>query len=121
MLKRRKSIRRISTKQLEKNKLKAEQTRELHKWFLSLWDEQQDDSGNCYCYETGRRLSRDVYRENTCCYSHLLPKHKYPEYAKEAWNVVIVHPEAHTQFEMYPEKAPKQQELKQKLIKDLDK
>lgn len=91
---------------------RRENTKERHNWFLDLWDKNEliDHYGNQYviCFETGRRLNRDVYRTNSFCYSHILPKETFPEYEKEEFNVKIVYPPAHHQYSVYPEKAPKQ-------------
>lgn len=112
-------IRRISNKQRDKNKLKAEGTRELHNWFLLLWDEREQESFGyppyVQCFETGRHLYRSIYRENTCCYSHLLPKSRYPELAMDKDNVVIVHPDVHADYEVDPEKTPRQKEQRDKI------
>jgi len=89
---------------------------DLHKWFLKVWDEREDDNGNIYCFETGQKMNRKYYRENTAVYSHILPKHLFEKYKMEKWNVKIVMPEAHHQFSIDPEKAPKQYELYKKLL-----
>lgn len=84
---------------------------ELHKFFLSLWQEREEGKdGETYitCFETKVRLSTDKYKENSACYSHILPKSLYPEYEYKRWNIRIVSPEAHHQYTIYPEKAPKQ-------------
>lgn len=116
-------LKKVSEKQRVKNREKAEQTSKLHEWFLSVWDEreEQDSVGNRFvrCFETGKRLSRGYYRENSCCYSHILPKSKYPEFVMLGSNLVIVHPDAHAQYETFPEKAPKQFALKQELLNKL--
>jgi len=89
----------------------------LHKWFLELWDIREDNRGIINCFETGKELQRRFYRENTVCYSHILPKELYAEYEYKEWNVKIVHPAAHSQYEIFPEKAPKQLAEYEKLIK----
>lgn len=107
-------IRKVSDKQKEKNKLKAHSTKELHEWFLKMWDkrEENDGDGNRYviCFESGQKLLRGVYRNNSCCYSHLLPKSKYKELAMVEENLVIVHPMWHEKMN-----TPKQDELREKL------
>lgn len=91
---------------------KEKNTEELHKLFLQIWDERELKNENRIpynlCFETSKILTREQYRENTCCYSHILPKSKYPEYAMARWNIRIVHPDAHTQYEGYAPKAPRQ-------------
>lgn len=92
----------------------------MREWFLKIWDEREeiDNNGNKFvkCFETGKRLNRDYYRLNSCCYSHLLSKSVYNQYKLCDFNLVIVHPDAHSQFETYPEKAPKQYELQKVLL-----
>lgn len=94
---------------------KAEKTKELHKWFLELWDKRCDESGNCKCFECGKLLKREQYRENSACYSHILPKSKYEEIAMLEENTQIVHPNCHALYESYPPKAKNQYELRLKL------
>ena len=84
---------------------------ELHQFFTSLWDEREEGeegSGWIECFETKKRLSTSSYRENSACYSHILPKETFPQYAKKRWNVRIVSPEAHNQYTVNPELAPRQ-------------
>ena len=90
----------------------AERTRQLHQWFLELWDKRKkfDPSmGASYveCFESGKRLYSKYYKFNTCCYSHYLPKSRYPNYGFEEWNLEIVDPEIHDQWEKDKEKCPK--------------
>lgn|SRR6187402_2325724 len=112
-------IRRITPKQKEKNKLKSQTTKELHKWFLEIWDKREETDGNgnrfITCFESGHKLHRSLYRTNTCCYSHLLPKSSFPELAMVEENLVIVHPEWHEKMTK-----PKQDELRKKLKEKYD-
>jgi hypothetical protein len=39
------------------------------------------------------------------CYSHLLEKSRYPQYAGDPNNVVITHPECHHLYSMKPKEA----------------
>jgi len=96
---------------------KKEEREELHKWFFSLWDERSDNEGVVICFETGKRLKPEYYKYKLTCYSHILPKSKYPQYRMNKENVVIVHPDSHEQYEVYPEKTPNQNNLKKLLIK----
>lgn len=104
------SIKKITPRQIEKNKLKSVKSKELGDFFLALWNSQEDIEGNCYCFETGKRMSREVYRENRCCYSHCLPKGKYPQFALEKANTLIVLPDVHAQWEVNQDKCPKMKE-----------
>lgn len=88
---------------------------ELHQFFVDLWDD-REEKGYIRCFETGEWLSRKRYRENWSVYSHILPKKKYPQYEMKKWNIKIVHPNAHAQFEQFSEKAPKQYNLFKELV-----
>ncbi len=107
-------IKKISPKQLEKNKLKSLGTKKLHEWFLGIWDKREETDGNgnkfVTCFESGQKLFSRLYRNNSCCYSHLLPKSKWPDLAMEEENLVIVHPEWHEKMD-----TPKQTELREQL------
>lgn len=116
----RKRIKPISSKGLEKKELKKAKTKELHAWFLELWDKQEDNNGYCYCYETGTPMHRTSYRENLCVYSHILLKSKYPEYSMKDWNVKIVLPEQHALFEGRSKKAVKQMRLLDIYMKNIN-
>jgi len=115
-------IKKLSEKQRVKNQEKAEKSRKLHEWFLSVWDEREEmENGRRFvrCFETGVKLYRETYRQNSCVYSHIIPKSKRPDLATEDFNLQIVHPDAHAQYETFPEKAPKQFALKQELLNKL--
>ena len=86
----------------------------MYKVFLRLWDNQVDELGHVYCYETNKVMD-GRYRENTCVYHHILEKSKYPEYALEEWNIVIVHPDTHAQIHSNIYKCPKIKKLTEKL------
>lgn len=88
---------------------------ELQLFYVDLWDE-REENGYIQCFETGDWMSRKKYRENWSVYSHILPKSKYPQYKLSKWNVKIVTPTAHTQFEQFAEKAPKQYKLSKELL-----
>ena len=93
---------------------KKERTERLHAYFRALWDNREDEEGYCYCFETNSRLPLS-YRCNTCCYHHILPKSKYPQYEFESWNIVILHPDIHTRVEGNVDLCPKVAELTRKL------
>lgn len=91
---------------------------ELHKRFLQLWDEREDENGWVTCFETGKGMHRSSYREVSACYSHILPKKEWPQFKYEAWNIKIVTPEAHDQYTKKPRLAKKQYQLYLKYIDD---
>lgn len=94
---------------------KQKKAAEMHKFFKEVWDKREDENGDCYCYETGRQLPVSHFRQNSCCYHHIIPKNKYPEFAFEEWNIVILHPDIHTQVEMDIDKCPRVKELTRKI------
>lgn len=107
-----KKIKYKSSIQKIKDKKDAETTRNLHQWFLELWDKRKKFCpvvGTSYveCFESGKKLYSKYYKFNTCCYSHYLPKSRYPKYAFEEWNLEIVDPAIHDQWEIDKEKCPK--------------
>jgi hypothetical protein len=115
-------LKKISNKKLEEKKSQISKSDDLKKFYLELWDKQEETEGDfrfVRCFESGYKLDREQYRELSICYSHILPKSKYPEYAMEDWNLKIVRPVWHQQFEIYPEKAPKQYEYQQFLLNKL--
>ena len=89
----------------------------LHEWMLEQWDEQENEEGICYCYETNIPLSRAQYRGNSAIYHHLLEKgrDKYKQYSMEPWNLIIVHPSTHSQVHTNIDKCPRIKELTLKL------
>ncbi len=102
-------IRKVSEEQQIKNKEKAETTKKLHQLFREIWDEREDETGTCYCFESGRALPGYIFRGNSCCYDHVLEKNKraYPEYAMVKKNIVILHPDIHQKKTNDIEKCPK--------------
>ena len=89
----------------------------LHKWFVYLFDERKDKKGFVKCFECGKYMHEDSYKDISLCYSHILNKKLYEEYKGEPWNLVIVHPHCHQLFELYPAQAKKQNAEYNKLIK----
>ena len=77
--------------------------------FLQIWDKTEDFEGYCYCFETGKKMHRSLYRNNSCCYHHVLEKgrEKYRKYKMEEWNIVIVLPEVHNQIHSNINKTPR--------------
>lgn len=112
-----KPINKITTKQKEKNVIKKEKTKVLHQFFLDLWDERADKNGCIRCFETDIYMSPTIYRENSCCYSHQLPKSQYPQYALDKENTLIVLPDVHANWEANQESCPKMLAYTKKLKK----
>lgn len=110
-----KKIQYKSAKQKVKDIEKVTRTKELHKWFLELWDKRKEKDELGYfvrCFESGQKLYEKYYKFNTCCYHHVLEKSIYPEYEFDAKNLVIIHPDIHTLTHHNIDKTPK---IKQKL------
>lgn len=114
-----KPINKISKKLKEKNVIKKEKTKVLHQFFLDLWDERADKNGCIRCFETDIYMSPTIYRENSCCYHHILEKSNpnYKQYALEKWNIVIILPDVHNQVHANIEFTPKIKKLTEKLKK----
>lgn len=112
-----KPINKITEKQKEKNVIKKEKTKVLHQFFLDLWDERADKNGCIRCFETDIYMSPTIYRENSCCYHHILEKSNpnYKQYALEKWNIVIILPDVHNQVHANIEFTPKIKKLTEKL------
>jgi len=110
-------IKKISSKGIEKKKIKAETTKKLHQWFLDLWDKRADKNGNVKCFETDILMSHTIYKYNSCCYSHQISKSKFPNLAFEEDVVLIVLPDVHANWESNQEKCPKMLEYTKKLKK----
>lgn len=111
----RKAISKISEKSKTKKEEKKKWLNELHEWELKLWDSLEDKNGYVYCYETGKPMHKSIYKENLCVYSHCLPKSKYPQYAMEIWNILIVLPEVHSLWEFNSKKCFKMWTYTEKL------
>lgn len=94
--------------------------RELFDLYKEIWDEREDEEGIVHCYETGMPLHGSTYRNNSCCYHHVLPKSKYPQFAEEKRNIIILHPDIHTKLESDIDKCPKVKRLKERLKEELD-
>ena len=90
---------------------------EMHVWFTYLFDERKDKRGYVKCFECGKLLHEDRYREISTCYSHILSKKRYPKYKGIPLNVQIVCPDCHNLYELKPRSAINQYNLKLKLLK----
>jgi len=93
---------------------KQQKTMLLHAFFKQVWDDRENDQGICYCASTGKELKGTHYRSLTTCFHHMYPKNKYPELAMDENNIVILHPDVHTEVEHDEDKHPKIKKLKEK-------
>lgn len=96
---------------------KQKETEKLHDWFREIWDEREDESGYCYCFETGRPMHGSQYRSNSCVYDHVLEKGKYKQYKYVKKNIVIILPEVHFQKSKDVDKTPRIKKYRNKLLK----
>lgn len=99
-----------SAKQKIKDVEKKNRTIKLHEWFLEIWDKRKEKDEFGYfvrCFETEQKLYEQYYKFNTCCYSHYYPKNNYQEYAMKEWNIEIIHPNVHSQWELNKQKCIK--------------
>lgn len=80
----------------------------MYQWFMYLFQQRMDTNGFVNCFECGKSLYKDLYMENSCCYSHILGKKQYQEHAGNPNNVEITCPDCHNLYTMTPKKAKKQ-------------
>lgn len=76
-------------------------------YYQEIWNER-----NCVCFETGKPLGMEPL---TLYFHHILPKAKYPQYRYEKWNIVLLHPDAHSQAEIMLDKCPRVKALTEHL------
>lgn len=80
----------------------------MHEWFVYLFETRMDNNGYVKCFECGKPMHEETYKYLTTCYSHILPKSKYPELAGNPDNVKIVHPACHDLYTYKPSNAVNQ-------------
>jgi len=90
----------------------------MHQWFAHLFEYRMNSNGFVRCFECGKPMHESVYKDMSMCYSHILSKKKFPQFAGEEWNVKIVHPDCHTLYSMRPKKATNQYNEYLKLKKE---
>lgn len=66
------------------------------------------------CEVTGKWLGNEP---KITYFHHILPKSKYPQYRHESWNIALLHPDVHAQYEVMPEKVPELELRKEELLK----
>jgi len=77
----------------------------MHKWFKYLFDQRMNKNGYVFCFECGKAMHEDDYKDISACYSHILGKKQYPTFAGMEENIKIVHPDCHNIYTMTPKKA----------------
>lgn len=70
-----------------------------------------------YCEVSGKWLGDEP---KITFFHHILAKSKYPKFRYKSWNIAMIHPDIHNQYEMYPDKVPYLKELTQKLLKCIE-
>jgi len=76
-------------------------------FYEEIWNEREH-----VCFETGKPLTGEPL---TLYFHHILPKAKYPLYALQKWNIVLLHPDAHSQVETFIDKCPRVKALTEHL------
>lgn len=76
-------------------------------FYQEIWDERPH-----MCFETYQDLPSEPL---TLYFHHILPKAKYPQYRHSKWNIVILHPNAHSQVEFNIHKCPRVKALTEHL------
>lgn len=116
-------IKKLSEKQRVKNQEKAAQTRRRFEMFFEIWEERKEYSPKfgyfCRCFETGDILREYYCKENSCVYHHLLEKNPYPEYDLMKENIVLLHPDIHSQVHTDIDKTPRVKKATQELLNKL--
>jgi hypothetical protein len=77
----------------------------MHLWFAYLFEKRMDENHCVRCFECGKLMHEDTYKDLSTCYSHILGKKQYPKFKGEEWNVKIVHPDCHHLYSMKPKEA----------------
>ena len=109
------NINKVTERGLAKKAEKKERTEKLIQFYLDLWDERADKNGNVNCFESDTLLSHTVFKNNICCYSHQISKKTRPDLATNKENLLIVHPDIHSQWEADPKSCPKMYRYTEKL------
>lgn len=76
-------------------------------FYSEVWNEREHK-----CFETNNPLTEEPL---TLYFHHILPKAKYPQYRHEKWNIVILHPDVHSQVEALIDKCPRVKALTEHL------
>lgn len=109
-------MKKLSNLQKKKNEEKARLKKEMFEMFLKIWDEREDENGNCYCFETGQVLPGYKYRGLSTVYHHVLEKSIYPEHTLNPENIVIISPDVHQEVHRSIEFTKKIKAYREKLL-----
>lgn len=89
----------------------------MHQWFAYLFESRMDVNHCVQCFECGKTMQEETYKDLSTCYSHILGKKQYPMYKGNPQNVKIVHPDCHTLYTLKPKEAKNQYKEYLKLLK----
>ena|ERR1700751_5210012 len=76
-------------------------------FYQEIWEEREHK-----CFESGKPLGTSPL---SLFFHHILPKAKYPQYRHSKWNIVMLHPDAHSQVEVNLDKCPRVKALTEHL------
>ena len=124
-----KPIKPVSTKNVEKFKLKIifkkdlfEKDRSFYKkvweneFYKILSDGEIIMTQSPRCWNCKNRLGEEP---NLMYFHHILEKRNFPEFRHVEENICILCPECHNQYETYPDKTPKIKELREETYNEL--
>lgn len=102
-------LKKMSERRMKEREEKKGEHDKMMTWFQQIWDERQDEKGCCYCFVTKAKMRREIYREVSSCYDHVLEKqeNQFPQYKWVKKNIIIVLPSVHSQKGMDITKTPK--------------
>lgn len=100
-------LKKVSAKGRIKREEKKELLKEDFEFYKRIWNTRVH-----VCYESGSYLGEEL---NICCFHHVLPKKKYPQYRHEDCNIVLLLPSIHNQVEMNINRCPKVKALTEEL------
>lgn len=105
---RRSPLKRVSDAKRENRATEVEEQQRDEKVYREIWEERPH-----ICYETLLPL----WGEMSKIYAHhVLPKHLYPEYRHEKWNIVLVSRQVHEQLEFSPKEGTRIKALYEELL-----
>lgn len=106
-------IKKVSKKQVVKNKEKGKITKKDHALYQEIWGERDHID-----FETGQPIFGESL---TLYFHHVLPKKEgpggYPQFRHKKWNIIIVSWETHTKAENNIDLVPKIKQYRDYLIK----
>jgi len=102
-----KPIKKISERGKLLKERKKQYTEKQFELFLEIWGEREH-----YCFETGKYLGEECL---SIFFHHCLFKSKYPQYALNKENIVLLHGDIHSQVHVDDSKTPKVREYTKKL------